>query len=146
MFGKGSLLQLLIYSTGQPETFNMTFRSLRNSPLDLYFLIDFSSSQNIVVGILQTDLPEIGNSKNSRCSFSVVSWLVVSLSSLPLSPPLSPSLFLHPSLHLFFPSLHSPTPFHVWEEGVEARWKRLQLVKQATVFTNPTPPKHQKNG
>ena len=38
----------------------MTFRSLRNAPLDLYFLIDFSSSQGLVLNILQRDFSQLG--------------------------------------------------------------------------------------
>jgi hypothetical protein len=49
------------YNTiGQPRSFDMTFLSLRNAPLDLYFLIDFSSSQNLVVSSIQQDLEGIG--------------------------------------------------------------------------------------
>ena len=46
--------------TGRTSSFNMTFRSLRNSPLDVYFLLDISSSLNEVLNTLRTDLVSIG--------------------------------------------------------------------------------------
>ncbi len=49
-----------LYCLGLASTFNMTFRSVRNSPLDIYFLLDVSSSQSDVLRLLQNDLNTIG--------------------------------------------------------------------------------------
>ena len=38
----------------------MTFKSLRNSPLDVYILLDLSSSQADILELLQNDLILIG--------------------------------------------------------------------------------------
>ena len=42
------------------EKFNMTFVSLRNSPLDVYILLDLSSSLASILTVLQRDLTQIG--------------------------------------------------------------------------------------
>lgn len=54
-------LSPLFFVTGLTQKFNMTFRSLRNAPLDVYILLDLSSSLNSVLDILQQDLEDIGN-------------------------------------------------------------------------------------
>ena len=45
---------------GENATFNMTFISLRNTPLDIYFLTDVSSSLQHTLDVLRNDITVIG--------------------------------------------------------------------------------------
>jgi len=42
------------------QKFNMTFVSLRNAPLDVYILLDLSSSLSPILQVLKEDLSDIG--------------------------------------------------------------------------------------
>ena len=45
---------------GDTVAFNMTFISLRNTPLDVYFLTDVSSSLQHTIDVLRSDINVIG--------------------------------------------------------------------------------------
>ena len=49
-----------IFFAGDTQTFNMSFISLRNTPLDIYFLTDVSSSLQRTIGVLRNDINTIG--------------------------------------------------------------------------------------
>ena len=60
---------------GDTAAFNMTFISLRNTPLDVYFLTDVSASLQFTINSLRRDILIIGMSllAVSVCIVSVVS-------------------------------------------------------------------------
>ena len=61
-YGNCSYYMYMCWShpSGDTETFNMTFISLRNTPLDIYFLVDVSASLQRTINTLRDDIVTIG--------------------------------------------------------------------------------------